>query len=135
MKISTRGRYALRLMIDLAQNMGGGYVPLRDIAQRQNISVKYLEQIVPMLVRAGLVRSVRGNSGGYRLAAEPEQIIVGDILRAAEGSLAPIACLENDDCPRRAECCTIEFWSGLDNVITEYVDSFRLSALSAGETK
>lgn len=130
MKISTRGRYALRLMIDLAQNGKDGYVPLRDVAQRQGISAKYLEQIVPMLVRAGLVRSIRGNSGGYRLASEPENISAGDILRAAEGSLAPIACLDDNDCPKRDECCTISFWSGLDSVITEYVDGFRLSELA-----
>ena len=130
MKISTRGRYALRLMIDIAQNGKDGYVPLRDAARRQDISVKYLEQIVPLLVRAGLLHGIRGSSGGYRLAAEPESIRAGDILRAAEGSLAPIACLDGGDCPKRGECCTVSFWSGLDDVITEYVDRFRLSELA-----
>lgn len=130
MKISTRGRYALRLMIDLAQNGDGGCVPLRDIAGRQEISIKYLEQIMPLLTRAGLVRSIRGNSGGYRLAAAPESISAGDILRAAEGSLAPIACIDGSDCPMRDSCSTISFWNGLDRAITEYVDSFPLSELA-----
>ena len=103
MKISTKGRYALRLMIDLAQHDAGGYIPLRDISKRQQISAKYLEQIVVQLSRAGFVISTRGAQGGYQLARHPSEYTVGDILRITEGSLAPVACLEHEpvDCRAR----------------------------------
>lgn len=106
MKISTKGRYALRLMIDLAQHDAGGYIPLRDISKRQQISAKYLEQIVVQLSRAGFVISTRGAQGGYQLARHPSEYTVGDILRITEGSLAPVACLEHEpvDCVRAEEC-------------------------------
>ena len=122
MKISTKGRYALRLMIDLAQHDAGGYIPLRDISKRQQISAKYLEQIVVQLSRAGFVISTRGAQGGYQLARHPSEYTVGDILRITEGSLAPVACLEHEpvDCPRVDECITLSFWRGLYDAINNY---------------
>lgn len=128
MKISTKGRYALRLMLDLAENQGDGFVALKDIAQRQNISKKYLEQIVPMLNKAGILRTTRGYQGGYRLAKKPEECTVGDILRITEGNLAPVACLDNDVnlCDKADSCMTLRVWKGLDKVITEYLDSITL---------
>lgn len=135
MKISTKGRYALRLMIDLAQHDAGGYIPLRDISRRQEISAKYLEQIVVQLSRAGFVTSTRGAQGGYQLARHPSEYTVGDILRITEGSLAPVACLEHEpiDCARANECITLDFWRGLYDVINQYVDSVTLEELVSNE--
>ena len=138
MRISTKGRYALRVMIDLAEHDDGeSFIPLRDISERQGVTVKYLEQIIPPLTRAGYLRSLRGNTGGYRLAKPAESVTVGDILRATEGSLAPVACLtdEINQCPRCDRCVTLGFWQGLDDVINEYVDAFTLKALVDGEKK
>lgn len=129
MKISTKGRYALRVMIDLAVNDKGDYVSLKDIANRQEVSLKYLEQIMAMLNKAGYVKSTRGNNGGYRLAKSPEEYKVGDILRKTEGDLAPIACVSGEECGKRENCKTFKFWQGLDNVINEYVDSKTLADL------
>ena len=131
MKISTKGRYALRLMIDLAQHDAGGYIPLRDISKRQEISAKYLEQIVVQLSRAGFVRSIRGAQGGYQLSRPPAEYTVGDILRITEGSLAPVACLEHEpiECGRAGDCITLDFWRGLYKVINDYVDSVTLEDL------
>ncbi|MFR3788306.1 RrF2 family transcriptional regulator [Agathobaculum desmolans] len=131
MKISTKGRYALRLMIDLAQHDAAGYIPLRDISKRQEISAKYLEQIVVQLSRAGFVTSTRGAQGGYQLAKPAADYTVGDILRITEGSLAPVACLAKDpvECPRADECVTLEFWRGLYDVVNRYVDSVTLEEL------
>ena len=131
MRISTKGRYALRLMLDLAIPNTGEYISLKDISARQNITVKYLEQIVTGLTRAGFLRSQRGNSGGYRLAKKPEDYTVGEILRAMEGSLEPIACLDDEvnQCPRSGECLTLPFWKGLSDVIREYVDGTTLQDL------
>lgn len=131
MKISTKGRYALRTMLDLAMHDEGTLIPLKDISSRQGITVKYLEQVMNLLSKAGYVRSVRGAGGGYRLARVPSDYIVGDILRTAEGSLAPIACLEDEtnQCPRASECLTLGFWMGLDEVINNYVDSVTLEDL------
>ena len=131
MKISTKGRYALRLMIDLAQHDAAGYIPLRDISKRQEISAKYLEQIVVQLSRAGFVTSTRGAQGGYQLARHPAQYTVGEILRITEGSLAPVACLEHDpvECARAADCITLGFWRGLYDVVNQYVDSVTLEEL------
>jgi len=128
MKISTKGRYALRMMLDLAQNQNEGYVALKDVAERQNISKKYLEQIVPMLNRAGLLRTTRGYQGGYMLTKSPESIMLGDVLRVTEGNLAPVSCLENEEnyCERSEECQTLFVWQGLYDVITKYVDSISL---------
>ena len=129
MKISTKGRYALRIMIDLAKQDPEVYTPLKEISARQGISIKYLEQIVPLLTRAGYLKSLRGNSGGYRLAKLPAEYKVGDILRTMEGDLAPIACLEGEenDCPRKDACTTLHFWEGLKTVINDYVDSKTLA--------
>lgn len=129
MKISTKGRYALRVMIDLAVNDKGDYVSLKDISNRQEVSLKYLEQIMAMLNKAGYVKSSRGNNGGYRLAKSPEEYKVGDILRKTEGDLAPIACVNGEECGKRENCKTFKFWQGLDNVINEYVDSKTLADL------
>ena len=129
MKISTKGRYALRVMIDLAVNDKGDYVSLKDISNRQEVSLKYLEQIIAMLNKAGYVKSTRGNNGGYRLAKLPEEYKVGDILRKTEGDLAPIACVNGEECGKRENCKTFKFWQGLDNVINEYVDSKTLADL------
>ena len=129
MKISTKGRYALRVMIDLAVNDKGDYVSLKDISNRQEVSLKYLEQIMAMLNKAGYVKSTRGNNGGYRLAKSPEEYKVGDILRKTEGDLAPIACVNGEECGKRENCKTFKFWQGLDKVINEYVDSKTLADL------
>lgn len=131
MVISTKGRYALRLMLDIAMQGGESPVPLHDIADRQGISFKYLEQIVPPLTKAGYLKSVRGANGGYLLTKDPAEITTGDILRAGEGNLAPVACLANDDieCPRADLCITLPFWKGLDDAITAYIDSVTLADL------
>ena len=131
MKISTKGRYALRTMIDLAQNSSGSYVRLKDISVRQGITIKYLEQIMPFLIRARLVDSLRGNNGGYRIALPPDKITVGDILRAAEGKLAPVSCLDDSPnlCPRSSSCPTLSFWTGLMQTVNEYCDRYKLSDL------
>ncbi len=131
MKISTKGRYALRMLLDLAEHQGDGYIALKDIAQRQEISKKYLEQIVPILNRAEILKTNRGFQGGYRLAKSPEKLTAGDILRATEGNLAPVACLDGDeiDCPRSEHCPTLPLWQGLSKVINEYLDSVTLQDL------
>ena len=128
MKISTKGRYALRLMLDLAQNQKDGFVALKDIAERQDISKKYLEQIVPILNRAGLLKTTRGYQGGYMLAKSPQSYTVGDILRITEGSLAPVACLEDEEnqCDKYETCMTVGVWKGLYKVINNYLDSITL---------
>ncbi len=130
MKISTKGRYALRVMIDLALNSNENFIALKEIAKRQDITVKYLEQIVALLNKAGFLETARGNSGGYKLAKEPKDYIVGDILRATEGDLAPIICLTEDGvCQRKQMCKTYSFWKGLDDVINDYIDSKTLEDL------
>ena len=128
MRISTKGRYALRMLVYLAAHQENGFISLKEIAEEQNISKKYLEQIVPMLNKGGILRTNRGNRGGYMLAKSPEECTVGDILRATEGSLAPVSCLEFEvnDCPRKAECATLYIWEGLYKVINEYLDSITL---------
>lgn len=131
MMISTKGRYALRVMIDLAENPGAEYVALREIAQRQGISEKYLEAIMKKLVEEGLVAGLRGKRGGYRLTRAPGDCTVGDILRAAEDSLAPVACLERDaeECPRRGRCATLPMWRELGRLIENYFDGITLEQL------
>lgn len=128
MKISTKGRYALRMLLDLAQHSSDGYVALKDIAERQGISKKYLEQIVPLLNKADLLRTNRGYQGGYSLSKSPSQYTVGEILRVTEGSLSPVACLqyEENDCPRKNECITLPVWEGLYKAITDYLDGISL---------
>lgn len=132
MKISTKGRYALRLMLDLAMHSEGGeLVRIRTIAKRQEISEKYLEQIISTLNHAGFVKSVRGAQGGYRLAKEPKDYTVGMILRLTEGSLAPVACLDDEEnqCNRAAQCATLEVWQRLKNAIDGVVDAITLQDL------
>ena len=133
MKISTKGRYALRMLIDLASNHEDGYISLKDIAERQDISKKYLEQIVPMLNKSGILRTNRGNKGGYMLSGTADEIAVGDVLRATEGSLAPVACLEFEpnECPRAGDCSTLFIWEGLFKTITDYLDGITLSDIIA----
>ena len=118
-------------MLDLAENNNGEYIRLKDVAQRQGITVKYLEQIVPQLTKNGFVRSYRGNNGGYMLAKAPEEYTAGEILRAMEGNMAPVACLEDfpNRCPRQETCCTLPFWEGLKGVIDQYIDSVTLADL------
>ena len=131
MLISTRGRYALRVMIDLAEHQGEGFIPLKAIAQRQGISEKYLESIMKLLVKAKLLNGLRGKGGGYQLTKAPEQYTAGSILRMTEESMAPVSCLESDAeaCPRAAECRTLPLWKGLDKVINDYLDNFTLADL------
>lgn len=126
--ISTRGRYALRVMIDIALNGNGGYVPMKDVAARQGLSLKYLEQILPKLTRNNLVEGVQGKGGGYRLTREPSEYTIGDILRVTEKDLAPVSCLADgaEKCDRRGQCKTINFWEGLNNVVNEYMDGVTL---------
>ncbi len=131
MKISTKGRYALRLMLDLAQHKNDGYIALKDIANRQKISKKYLEQIVPMLNKSNMLKTNRGFQGGYMLSKSPDKYTVGDILRITEGKLVPVACLESEEnqCLRAAECITLDIWKGLAKVINEYLDSITLQSI------
>lgn len=131
MKISTKGRYALRLMLDLAQYSKENFVALKDIAERQNISKKYLEQIVPMLNKAGALRTNRGYQGGYMLAKTPAEYTVGEILRITEGSLAPVSCLNDpmNTCDRSTACITLPLWKGLYETVNNYLDSVTLQDL------
>ena len=131
MMISTKGRYALRVMIDLAQNQGDGYLPLRDIAKRQEISEKYLEAILPTLIKNRYLEGVRGKGGGYRLSRSPEDYTIGSILKLLESSLAPVACLEENakPCPRAEQCKTLPMWSRLNRMIDEYFEGIRLADL------
>ncbi|MCI9367612.1 MAG: Rrf2 family transcriptional regulator [Oscillospiraceae bacterium] len=132
MKISTKGRYALRLMADIAQYGGDGPVSLRDAARRQQLSDKYLEQIVTPLARAGLVRSVRGAGGGYLLTRAPEEYTVGEILRPLEGDLAPVECAtDRDFCQRSRECVTVELWQDIHRAVAAVVDGTTLADLIA----
>ena len=128
MKVSTKGRYALRMMIDIAEHNENERVTIKEISERQGVSIKYLEQIVPNLTRAGLLHGERGSGGGYMLTKAPEQYTVGGILRAIEGKLAPVACLESDTniCERSGQCKTLAFWTGLYEVIDNYVESVTL---------
>lgn len=131
MKISTKGRYALRLMLDIAMHDGEGPVRIKEIASRQDISDKYLEQIISALNKAGLVRSIRGPQGGYLLTKEPEDYTVGMILRTTEGSLAPVSCMdcEGDSCQRQGRCVTLRIWKQLDDAIKGVVDQITLCDL------
>ncbi len=131
MKISTRGRYALRFMIDLALHGNGDYIALKDVSSRQGISIKYLEQITSLLSKFGLLSSVRGPQGGYKLAKDSSDYTVGEILRITEGSLAPVACLEAEQnlCEKKDVCHTLPLWEGLSKVINGYLDSVTLADL------
>ena len=131
MMISTKGRYALRFLVDIAEHQGDGFVPLKDVAIRQEISEKYLEIVVKELVRAGLLAAMRGKGGGYRLNRSPEEYSVKSVLELMEGPLVPVACLEpgQNACPRSNSCRTLPLWQGLDQVISDYLAQFTLSSL------
>ena len=131
MLISTKGRYALRVMIDLAEHQTDEFISLKGIAERQEISEKYLESIIRMLVKARLLESLRGKGGGYRLKKSPDQYTVDSILRLTEESLAPVSCLEEgaDACPKQAKCRTLQLWQGLDKVIHDYLKNVTIADL------
>ena len=130
--ISTKGRYALRVLVDLAEQESSRYITLKEIAERQEISEKYLESIVNILVKAGYLTGMRGKGGGYRLARSAEDLNVLEILQIMEGSLVPVACLadENISCPRAAACRTLPLWKGLNTVVREYLGSFTIRDLA-----
>ncbi len=129
--VSTRGRYALRVMIDLAENGAGDYIPLKEVAARQEISRKYLESIMVSLSKNRLVEGIHGKGGGYKLIKPPEEYRVGDILSATEVSLSPVACLENEGgtCGRAVKCRTLDMWIKLDKIITDYLDGITIADL------
>ncbi len=131
MMISTRGRYALRVMVDLAQHSDNEFVAMKEVAERQQVSLKYLERIMPMLVAENLVEGVRGKGGGYRLTREPDEYPVGEILRATEISIAPVACLgpNAEPCARAASCATLPLWRELDTLVESFLDSKTLADL------
>ena len=131
MLVSTKGRYALRLMTDLAERNSDEYVAIKAVAERQEISLKYIERIMPSLVSAGLVEGIHGKGGGYKLTRKPEEYTIGEILRAAEGSVAPISCLECGaaPCPRKDQCRTIGMWTELSDVINDFLDGKTLKDL------
>ena len=129
MKVSTKGRYALRIMIDIAKNSKDDYVSIHSISERQDISNKYIEQIVSKLTKANLLTTLRGHTGGYKLSRKPSEYKVGEILRVAEGDLNVIDCVKDNNCPRKSICSTYYFWEGLDKVINEYADSYTLEEL------
>lgn len=135
MLISTRGRYALRVIIDLAEQYSGAYVPLKGIAQRQGLSLKYIERIMPTLAKNGLVEGLHGKGGGYRLCRAPEEYQVGEILRLTEGDLAPVTCLEcgAEPCDRINECRTIAMWSRFHDMINEFFDGITIADLMKGD--
>ena len=133
MMISTKGRYALRFLVDLAEHQRDGFVPLKEVSVRQEISEKYLEIVVKELVKGGLLAAMRGKGGGYRLNRSPEEYSVKSILELMEGPLAPVACLEPGQaaCPRSNGCRTLPLWQGLDKVISDYLAQFTLADLCA----
>lgn len=129
--ISTRGRYALRVMIDLAEHDNGGYIPMKEIAERQELSLKYLERIVPVLAKNKLISGVHGKGGGYRLSRSPDEYTVGEILRLTEGSLAPVSCLEcgAEPCSRASECRTLKMWTEFYSMTNKYFDGITVADL------
>ncbi|MBP5519633.1 MAG: Rrf2 family transcriptional regulator [Treponema sp.] len=131
MLISTKGRYALRVLIDLAEQDTEARTPLKEIAERQNISQKYIEAIMTMLSKNGLVDASHGKGGGYKLNRKPQDYKIGDILRLTEGTLSPVACLEKnaEPCPRKNECRTLPLWTKLDELVESYLDSVSLADL------
>ena len=131
MLISTRGRYALRVLIDLAEHQADGYIPLKEVANRQEISEKYLESILKVLVKDGILIGLRGKSGGYRLSKSPDHFSVYEVLQLMEDSLSPVSCLEDNaaPCVRMSECRTLPLWQGLDQVISEYLSRYTIADL------
>ena len=136
MMISTRGRYALRVMIDLAEHNNGGYIPMKEVAKRQGISLKYLERILPVLVKRELVEGIHGKGGGYRLNRAPEKYTVGEILRLTEGNLAPVACLGcgAETCEKSSSCKTLSMWSEFHRLTNAYFDSITIAELACGKS-
>lgn len=134
MIVSTRGRYALRVMLDLAAQRNGEYIAMKKIAERQGISLKYLERILPVLTQNGIVEGVQGKGGGYRLTRHPQDYPVGEILRLTEGDLAPVSCLEcgAEPCAKRAECPTYPMWAKLHGMINDYLDGITIADLMKG---
>ncbi|MBQ3565632.1 MAG: Rrf2 family transcriptional regulator [Oscillospiraceae bacterium] len=132
MMISTRGRYALRVIIDLAEHTTDGYIPMKEVAARQKLSLKYLERILPVLVKNGLVEGVQGKGGGYRLSHTPEEYTVGEILRLTDGNLAPVACLECDAevCEKKDTCKTLSMWTEFHRITNEYFDNITIADLA-----
>ncbi|WP_455716085.1 RrF2 family transcriptional regulator [Anaerosporobacter sp.] len=137
MKISTKGRYALRMLLDLAEHKNNGYIALKDIAERQGISKKYLEQIVPILNKSDILQTNRGFQGGYKLVNSPDKYTVGMILRLTEGSLSPVPCLDHDpiQCDRVSDCAMLPVWQGLGHVINEYLDNITLQDILDQQTE
>ena len=131
MMISSRGRYCLRVMADLAEHRDDGYIPMKDVAARQEISLKYLEKILPVLVKNGIIEGLQGKTGGYRLTRTPEEYTLGEILRLTEGTLAPVACLDcgTAPCDRAERCKTLPVWTELDRIINSYLDSVTIADL------
>lgn len=131
MMISTRGRYALHVLIDLAEHSGDGYIPMKDVAKRQNLSLKYIEQIVPVLTKNGLLTGIRGKGGGYKLSRLPEEYKIGEILRLTEGDLAPVKCVSANSkpCKATASCRIYTMWSRFNEMTNEYFDSITLDKL------
>lgn len=136
MMISTRGRYALRVMIDLAEHKDGNYIPMKEVADRQEISLKYLERILPVLTKNGFIEGIQGKGGGYRLIKEPKNCVVGDILRLTEGDLAPVSCLEDcaAPCGRGSHCKTLPMWKDFYKLVNQYFDGITLADIMANET-
>ena len=138
MKISTKGRYALRMLVDIATHQDDGFIALKTIADRQNISKKYLEQIVPVLGKAGILQANRGFQGGYSLGRPASEISVGEVLRLTEGGLAPVSCIIDDShvlCDRMTDCPTLPVWQGLGRVINEYLDSVSIQDITDQSAK
>ena len=136
-KITSRGRYALKVVIDIAEQNTNDYIKLNDVALRHNISEKYLESIIASLTKAGLLIGVRGKGGGYKLAKKPEEYTVGSILKVTEGSLAPVNCMDGgvNTCESACDCKTLPLWKGLDKVIDEYLESVTIADLAFGKNK
>lgn len=136
MMISTKGRYALRVMIDIAEHSDGGYIAMKEIAARQGVSLKYVERILPVLVSAGLIEGVHGKGGGYRLTRNPDEYPVGEILRLTEGDLAPVTCLGAGapPCAMAPECRTIALWRDLGRVVNDYLNGVSLASLMRKKT-
>ncbi len=131
MKISTKGRYSLRVIIDLAEHRNGGYIPMKEVAARQKISLKYIEKLMPLLTKSGLVEGIHGKGGGYKLKREPEFLTVGEILRLAEGDLAPVSCLEKGTppCEIAEECRTISMWKDFYEMTNKFFDGITVADL------
>ena len=136
MLVSTRGRYAIRVMIDLAEHMNGKYIPMKEIADRQDVSLKYMTKIMQALTKSGMLDGQHGKGGGYKLNRDPEEYRVGDILRLTEGTLAPVGCIDETDCKcdRSFECRTRPMWNELDKLISEYLDGITIADLMKGNT-